>query len=106
MALSRTVFRSSRLLVSSRPFGTIAPRFALKDGVHENVDEHRKHQTERELNPHMTNTNSTIANDIPSVGTDKAPPVRHSTVRREQADLYLGNDILCRSQLRTQGCYS
>lgn len=26
------------------------------------------------LNPHMTNTNSTIANEMPNVGEDAAPP--------------------------------
>lgn len=29
---------------------------------------------EKPLNPHMTNTNSTIANEMPSIGEDKAPP--------------------------------
>jgi hypothetical protein len=29
---------------------------------------------EKPLNPHMTNTNSTIANEMPAVGADSAPP--------------------------------
>jgi len=41
---------------------------------------YRKSQMETPLNPHMTNTNSTIANDFPSVGTDKPPPEFISTV--------------------------
>ena len=29
---------------------------------------------EKPLNPHMTNTNSTIANEMPAIGKDSAPP--------------------------------
>jgi hypothetical protein len=29
---------------------------------------------EKPLNPHMTNTTSTIANEMPSIGKDAAPP--------------------------------
>lgn len=29
---------------------------------------------QKPLNPHMTNTNSTIANEMPSVGRDASPP--------------------------------
>ena len=42
--------------------------------THEGVHEHRKIQSEKPLNPHMTNTNSTIANEMPSVGAQKVPP--------------------------------
>lgn len=41
---------------------------------HEGTAEHRKMQTEKPLNPHMTNTNSTIANEMPSAGAQKVPP--------------------------------
>lgn len=34
----------------------------------------REIQKAKPTGPHMTNTNSTIANDMPSVGVDKAPP--------------------------------
>lgn len=47
---------------------------STNDRVHSNVEEHRKYQKEKPDNPHMTNTNSTITNDIPSVGADKTPP--------------------------------
>jgi len=40
----------------------------------------RKLQSEKALNPHMTNTNSTIANEMPSVGARKAPPELISSV--------------------------
>jgi len=35
---------------------------------------------EKPLNPHMTNTTSTIANEMPSIGKDKAPPELISSV--------------------------
>jgi len=35
---------------------------------------------EKPLNPHMTNTNSTIANEMPSIGKDNAPPELLSSV--------------------------
>lgn len=41
---------------------------------HEGTSDYRKTQTEKPLNPHMTNTNSTISNEMPSVGANKAPP--------------------------------
>ena len=47
---------------------------STNDRVHSNAEEHRKHQKEKPDNPHLTNTSSTITNDIPSVGADKAPP--------------------------------
>ncbi|KKY15024.1 putative tpr repeat protein [Phaeomoniella chlamydospora] len=45
-----------------------------KDRLHPQVEEYRKTQTERADNPHMTNTASTISNEMPSVGEDKPPP--------------------------------
>jgi hypothetical protein len=60
---------------------------------HENVDQHRKIQTEKPLNPHITNTTSTLTNDIPLVGSDKAPPELLSSVDPEfiPKDSELGN---------------
>jgi hypothetical protein len=46
----------------------------MSQRYHPNVEEYRKYQIERADNPHMTNTASTIQNDMPSVGEDKAPP--------------------------------
>jgi hypothetical protein len=40
-------------------------------------------QSEKPLNPHMTNTNSTIANDMPSVGAGKAPPELISSIDQD-----------------------
>lgn len=41
---------------------------------HEGTEQYRKTQSDKTLNPHMTNTNSTIANDMPSAGARKGPP--------------------------------
>ncbi|KAE9982103.1 hypothetical protein EG328_011206 [Venturia inaequalis] len=81
MSTSRLLVRSARAAFSSpRSFGTSARRFALNDRGHSNAEEYRKNQTEKPLNPHMTNTTSTIANEMPSVGKDKAPPEFISSV--------------------------
>jgi len=42
--------------------------------VHPNAEEYRKYQKEKPENPHMTNTNSTFNNEMPSLGKDKPPP--------------------------------
>jgi len=42
--------------------------------AHEGTAEYRKMQSEKPLNPHMTSTNSTQTNEMPSVGKNKAPP--------------------------------
>ena len=47
---------------------------------HETAADHRKIQSEKPLNPHMTNTTSTIANEVPSVGANKAPPELISSI--------------------------
>ena len=64
-----------------RPLSTSIPRFAEhKDRLHSNVEEHRKAQTSKPDNPHMTNTTSTFHDDMPSVGEDKPPPDMISSV--------------------------
>jgi hypothetical protein len=45
-----------------------------KDRLHSNVEAYRETQISRSNNPHMTNTTSTISNEMPSVGADKASP--------------------------------
>lgn len=47
---------------------------------HQGNAEHRKIQTEKPLNPHLTNTTSTIVNDMPSAGARKVPPEFISSV--------------------------
>ena len=45
-----------------------------KPQSNENASEWQESQKSKPDGPHMTNTNSTIANEMPSVGADKAPP--------------------------------
>ena len=60
----------------ARPMSSTSCRMAGPGNAkeHDGTTEHRKLQSEKPLNPHMTNTNSTIANEMPSVGAQKAPP--------------------------------
>jgi hypothetical protein len=51
---------------------------------HPNTPGYREKQQEKPLNPHMTNTNSTIANEMPSIGKDKPPPELLSAVAEGQ----------------------
>ncbi|KAI9806723.1 MAG: hypothetical protein M1825_006180 [Sarcosagium campestre] len=60
------------LRYSTRPLFTSARRLAGTE--HPNAAEYREKQNSKPLNPHLTNTNSTIANEMPSVGADKPPP--------------------------------
>ena len=66
--LARSTPRSSRL------FSTSSYRYFASEREHETTPAHREAQKSKPLGPHMTNTNSTIANEMPSVGADKAPP--------------------------------
>jgi hypothetical protein len=83
MATSRLAVSSSRALLavprsSYRSFSIAAARNnefeALNKRTNDTSETYRRYQTEKPLNPHMTNTTSTIANEMPSVGRDKAPP--------------------------------
>lgn len=83
MSSIRMVFRAVRPSVAfARPLTTTSRRMASPGNAqsHEGNEEHRKIQTEKPLNPHMTNTNSTIANDMPSAGARKVPPEFLSSV--------------------------
>lgn len=83
MASSRIVARSSRAFAAVqrstyRSFSISAARSnqfdALNKRTNDTSEDYRKFQMEKNLNPHMTNTTSTIANEMPSVGKDAAPP--------------------------------
>ncbi len=85
MASARVIRRTVCTAITyTRPFTTTTARFAdvvpLNSRANDTAKAHRKFMMEKQLNPHMTNTNSTIANDFPSVGTDKAPPELLSSV--------------------------
>lgn len=70
--------RASRLAVRStaRPFSTSTSRFAvpINERGNDTADEYRKIMKSKPLNPHLTNTTSTIANEMPSIGKDAPPP--------------------------------
>jgi hypothetical protein len=83
MATSRIVARSSRAVFAVprstyRSFSISAIRSnefeALNKRTNDTSETYRRYQIEKPLNPHMTNTTSTIANEMPSVGKDNAPP--------------------------------
>jgi hypothetical protein len=64
-----------------RQFSSAQARFIdLNQRGNDTAEEYRKIMKEKPLNPHMTNTNSTIANQMPSIGKDKAPPELLSSV--------------------------
>lgn len=77
LRLCRSLRGSSALRsgVTSRFLSASYPRSAdNKDRAHSNAEGHREAQTSKPDNPHMTNTASTISNEMPSVGADKPPP--------------------------------
>ena len=100
MAPLRIISRSLRTNVSKRAFTSTPSHFAaptsegpappkstftaspesaekhapLNARVQDTAEQYRKFMMERPINPHMTNTTSTIANEMPSVGADAAPP--------------------------------
>ncbi|KAF2029286.1 hypothetical protein EK21DRAFT_67956 [Setomelanomma holmii] len=83
MASSRLIVRSSRAIFALprstyRSFSISTARSnefeALNKRTNDTSEQYRKYQIEKPLTPHMTNTTSTIANEMPSVGKDNAPP--------------------------------
>lgn len=60
---------------TSRFFSISFPRSADHiDRIHDNVEGHREAQISKPKGPHLTNTTSTISNEMPSVGADNPPP--------------------------------
>lgn len=75
MSVLRLLTRAVRTVPTAvRPLSTSIPRYLANEREHENTTEWREAQKSKPTGPHMTNTNSTIANEMPSVGADKAPP--------------------------------
>ena len=82
MASKRIIAQTTRLVLPSRrAFSTSGWR--LNERSQEGTNTHRKHQMDRPLNPHMTNTTSTIANEMPTLRKDKPPPEMISSVDRD-----------------------
>lgn len=46
----------------------------MSERGNDTAEEYRRYMKEKPLNPHLTNTNSTIANEFPSIGEDGPPP--------------------------------
>ena len=82
MSAPRIALRSSRMVARSfRQFTTSTARFNdTNHRANDTAEQHRKIQTEKPLNPHLTNTNSTIANEMPSLGKDNPPPVMLTSI--------------------------
>jgi len=75
---------ATRSSANVRPFTTTRTRFAdLNDRANDTAEAYRKSQTEKPLNPHMTNSNSTISNEMPSIGKDSPPPEMITSVDPE-----------------------
>lgn len=80
MSIARFMLRSiGARSCYARAISSSAPRLN-KAQEHDTAEQWRKAQKEKALNPHMTNTNSTIANEMPSVGKDSPPPELISSV--------------------------
>lgn len=81
MSSARLVLRSVRPACTfARPLSTSAARYYASEREHDTTPAFRELQKNKPLGPHMTNTNSTIANEMPSVGADKPPPELISSV--------------------------
>lgn len=76
----RTTYRTlsttpTRLAEATQPKQDSLPDFsALNARGNDTAPTYRDFQVNKPLNPHMTNTNSTIANEMPSLGADNPPP--------------------------------
>ena len=74
MASIRSIYRPMRLLSRQARAFSRASQLRIGDREHPTQPEHRKIQSEKPLGPHMTNTNSTNTQEMPTVGSDKPPP--------------------------------
>ena len=83
MSLRRIVIGVGRVSpYTTRPLSSSKSRCYANpsDREHDTQLGHREAQKSKPLNPHLTNTNSTISNEMPSVGADKPPPELISSV--------------------------
>ncbi|KAJ9605255.1 Succinate dehydrogenase assembly factor 2 mitochondrial [Cladophialophora chaetospira] len=74
LAAHRLPSSISRRCIASTSSRLASAEENLAQRYHKNVEEHRKYQIEKASNPHMTNTTSTIHNEMPSIGKDSPPP--------------------------------
>lgn len=98
MARTTLLHRAPRLLTHThRPLSTSTrlhaeakntapnPFATLNARCQDTAPAYRKFQLSKPLNPHLTNTTSTIANAFPSLGSDKPPPELLSAVDKDGA---------------------
>ena len=84
MPILQNISRSLRPASKAfRPFSTSFARTQSKPHPHDNAAEWQEIQKSKSTGPHMTNTNSTIANEMPGLGADKPPPELISSVDPE-----------------------
>lgn len=75
MTLARIAIRNLRSITATvRTISTSQPYRLANEREHETTPSWRETQKSKATGPHLTNTTSTIANEMPSVGADKAPP--------------------------------
>ena len=82
MSVSRISMRAIRTASTARTMNTSARRMATTNSnsnpgnaqEHSNTNEYRDKQKAKELNPHMTNSNSTFQQGMPKAGAFNAPP--------------------------------
>ena len=118
MASARLVLRSNRLAARAcyRAFSSTPARFQEQEKPSNNVTpdffaqlnarandtaaEYRRFQIEKPLNPHMTNTTSTIANEMPDLGRDGPPP---ELITNVQADYVPKDSVPSNTEKMTGG---
>lgn len=82
MSVARISIRAIRASATSRQLAISARRMATTNSnanpgnaqEHSNTNEYRDKQKAKELNPHMTNSNSTFQAGMPKAGAFNAPP--------------------------------
>lgn len=99
MSLARLASRSLRNITASSKHISIPTRRKLtSERQHENAPSWRETQKEKPVAPHLSHTTSTIANDLPSVGADKAPP---ELLMAADPDFVLPNSVSENTEQRT-----
>lgn len=79
--VAKIVSRSSRAGFSKfRSIHTSRPAWNVNDRKSDAQEKYGKIQTEKPLNPRLTNTTSTLTDDLPKVGKENAPPELLSSV--------------------------
>ena len=82
MPLPRAALRLRHIpsIQSVRFISFSTPHRYASEREHKTTQAHREAQNSKPLGPHLTNTTSAIANNMPSVGAQKAPPELLSSV--------------------------